>query len=576
MSLTFGQLKTAIRGRIWPPGSGEPDNLIASHDKSFIDGLVDLQTCVPCLQQDNTDIIPQCATTYNCGLTVLPAPRGIIKKLSVIDKIDPDTYLESATAADDYCSEIPYNEVDFCHVRRYLDRGKLYGPCCNSIGLYFGLPFTSYRPIYPTPTDEGVATDLPPLPMGYHYPQTSTDRTYGRAGAGVWAKERGNIFVAPWIQSTETIIVLWDGIKRIWSEADMVDDDPLLSKALEEYVLWQHEEKWGNDYEAAQAAAQAYALSLRMLIHQCREETRVRNCEPSHARAVATLYYNDEQSYTASCPNGTTGDSVSITIAAGTIGSSVSVADANQKAVTQARAQAEAQLECTQLYWNTIAYTKSSVGCAIIDSTAPAPQCTPVTVTVGVGTVSSTVSTEDANTLAEAKAQTDADAGQTCEYFNSPQYYDTACPDGSNPVTGSVTAGQYSSTVNGADSDDLSATQAAANTLAQNKAKNQANEALEAVGCTPVYWNLAKQSAASDTRNCGSVGYDVNLWISIIVDMPAHLFSSSIDQATANQIADDHAEQFLTEALLYFCTNGYAAGTYHLTYNTEQDYSETT
>ena len=93
MSTTFGQFKSAIRGRIWPPGSAEPDNLVASHDKDFIDSLVDLQTWVPCLQQDNTDLYPQCSTTYNCGLTVLPAPRGIIKKLSVIDKIDPDTHL---------------------------------------------------------------------------------------------------------------------------------------------------------------------------------------------------------------------------------------------------------------------------------------------------------------------------------------------------------------------------------------------------------------------------------------------------------------------------------------------------
>ncbi len=47
--------------------------------------MIDLQTWCECLQQDNTNVIPQCATLYNCGITVTDAPRGRIKKVSVID-----------------------------------------------------------------------------------------------------------------------------------------------------------------------------------------------------------------------------------------------------------------------------------------------------------------------------------------------------------------------------------------------------------------------------------------------------------------------------------------------------------
>lgn len=53
----------------------------------FVDALIDLQTWVECLQQNNTTTFPHCATFYNCGLTIIDAaPRGIIKRLSVIDK----------------------------------------------------------------------------------------------------------------------------------------------------------------------------------------------------------------------------------------------------------------------------------------------------------------------------------------------------------------------------------------------------------------------------------------------------------------------------------------------------------
>lgn len=53
----------------------------------FVDAVIDLQQWVECLQQNNTFLFPQCATYYNCGLTIIDsAPRGIIKRVSVIDK----------------------------------------------------------------------------------------------------------------------------------------------------------------------------------------------------------------------------------------------------------------------------------------------------------------------------------------------------------------------------------------------------------------------------------------------------------------------------------------------------------
>ena len=482
MSFTFGQFKSAIRGRIWPPGSAEPDNLVASHDKDFIDALFDLQASVVCLQQDNTDVFPQCSTTYNCGLTVLPCPRGIIKKLSVIDKIDSTTHLESADAADDYCGEVVYAEVDYCHVRSYLDRSRRSG-CCHNIGSFFGLPFCGSRPRYPTPTDEGLAAGLPLLPLGFHYPQESTDREYGRAGRGVWAKERGNIYVAPWIQSTETILITWDGIKRSWNNGDPIDDDPLLSQAVEAYVRWQHARKWDKDEQAAADSMAEYNNTRSMLMRQCREETRMRQCEPSHARAstigLATIYYNDDQSFTARCQSGQVGDPVSVTIQSGTVGSNVSVADANQKAMAQARAQAQAQLVCAAapiVYassqdWS---YTASCAVEGVQEAAAPAPTGPGTTVTVKKGTKFTTATSQaDADAQAQAMALAQATQGLKCTYSNAPQTATKACPDGTTGlVTITVAAGSRS--ITSAGTNDQASDQAAANALALTDAQQQA------------------------------------------------------------------------------------------------------
>lgn len=83
--MLFGDFKKAIRANVFP--TGEAANLVAAHNKMFVDGLVDLQTVVECLQQDHTDLYPQCSTFYDCQMTVFPAPRGIIKSVSTIDKV---------------------------------------------------------------------------------------------------------------------------------------------------------------------------------------------------------------------------------------------------------------------------------------------------------------------------------------------------------------------------------------------------------------------------------------------------------------------------------------------------------
>lgn len=480
---TFGQLKNEVRAITFP--AGEPDNLVVAHDKLFVDAVVDLQTIVPCLQRDNTDLFPQCATLYNCGATVFDAPRGIIRSLSIIDKINADTGLEDAEADDDWCSEIEYTQIDPCHIRAYLGLGAARG-CCYPSGYFFNLPICS-KSYFPIPTDEGVPDGLPLLPLGFHYPQTSTDRTWGRAAGGVWAIERGKISIVPWIQSTETVVIRWDGIKRTWTDADAIDQDPLFLEAVEEYVRWKNAGKFEKDPEEAQRAAIAYGSARQMLWRNCREETRVRSCGDSsgggtgsQARAssvsLGTLYFNEEQSFTATCDSSLEGDPVTVTIPAGTVGSNISVADANQKAMTQAQTQAEAQIVCeepTVTYWN--AEVTRTAECDREEG-APPPEGSPVTVTIHANTVSSTVSQADADQQAAILAMSQARAGLSCTYKNAAQ---TAyCPTDEN-VSATVPAGTHSSTVS----------QAVADKLARDDAQNQVNADPACPGNAVLCWN---------------------------------------------------------------------------------------
>lgn len=556
--MTFADLKASVYANVFP--TGQAPNLVAPHLKMIIDALIDLQSVVDCLQQDNTDIVPQCATFYECGLTLLTAPRGMIKKVSVIDKTDPKTHLENPDLPDNYCDEIPYNQVDSCHVRRYL---AARGGCCGVgpfFGLGFGFPGFCGNP-YPTPTDAGLPAGLKPLPFGVHYAQTSTDRTIQsgqgfRARMGIWALERGNIYIAPWIQSTESVIITWDGIKRKWADDDGIDDDPLLQTAVEEYVRWGHADRYDKDEAEAARAAGAYDRARSALIHQCREETRTRECETSFARSsvpsLTTLFYNTTQQASAACPDGS--NPVTVTIPAGSVSSSISVAAANQLAMNQAQAQANAQLVCVpgqQTWLNTP--QSFTAQCTSGEAGAPTPDGNPVTITIPAGTTSSTVSQADANAQALTLATQRAQSLLVCTFWNKAQSFTAVCPaDHTNTVTITVAAHTFSSTVS----------QAAADQAALTSATNQANTQL-ALSCPSLslFQNTVQIAHATLSGCAGQFGATT---VFVNVTVPAGLFTGAT-QALANQAALNAGTTYAQGLAANLCRQG-QTGTHDFTY----------
>jgi hypothetical protein len=679
MPYTFSQLCTDVFARVF--AEGQATNLLTAHTKAVIDALIDLQQWVECLQFNNTSIIPACNTFYSCGVTGCDAPRGRIKKVSVIDSqpqgplggadvisgefdvsltgpiiaatsigtiSNPGSYLIAfnvqnpqcgemgvriltwnkdqpeyvdagaqyfnvnviytdastnkqqitsqilpfaacnqtlyatvniaantqvfvvivpvnvppatgsanitvsvqtpasyvAPEQDEWCSEIEYVQTDPHYVQNYFLMRERRRDC--SLGRFFALGGFDFdlTPRAKPARDIGVAPGLAPLPLGYHYAQADTDKRR-RARSGLWALERQNIYVIPWIQSTEKIVVKWDGIKRTWGQSDPVDQDPLLIRAVTEFVRADHARNFDHDYEQAGAAEQAYAEARANLIHECKEETRVRSVgEPSFARAQSTvlaLYYNDTaQTATASCPAGQTGSSTTSTVAVATVSSTVSVADANSQALQQAQAQAQAQLNCSgalMTYWNTPqSYTAQ---CTTTDPNAPAPTGNSVTVNIPANTYSSNVSQADANqqALSAAQSQAESEMSGNCTWSNSPQSFTATCPSGQTgtPVTITIPAGQYTSTISQQD----------ANNQALTAATNQANSDLicDGQGAT-VYYNTTQQACVNRNVNCnggagegGGGGQILFGQVQVCVTVAAGTFSSTGGVAAANAAA---------------------------------------
>ena len=460
----------------------------------------------------------------------------------------------------DWCSKVFYDRVEFCHLERY---GRIGARCDTGIfavadalvANLFGFGGFTPKTSYPAPTDVGYS-GLQRLPQGFHYPQKSTDLN-GRSIRGVYALHRGRLYIAPWIESTEKLVVEWNGFKNNWSDADEVNSDSNFLKAVTEYVGRQHWTFYENDDTRKNDFVRNYALTVRELINECREKNSSHSCSdagtgPSAAEGVGlnsapgsgsggsnNLFYNTETKATAYCASG---EAIVSTIPANRFTSQYSVADANSKAQSAAAADAQSRADalCSggpneDGYYYSDA-VEATASCPAASGDVPGADGDSVTVPNAVGAFRSTISKDIATEASKVDAETRANDSLTCVFWNSAYTASVSCPNG---TTGDaqeypVAAKAFSA-----------ASQGEADQLAENEANNQAAKLASenCVGITVTVRNTLQQftgSIAAFDSNC------VMAQISITGYCYANTISRIATPATQSQVQLEVNRQALT------------------------------
>lgn len=205
----FSDVIQVLRDEIWP--EGEASNLVASHTTFFKEAFIEIQKFTPQLKQHNITAVPFCSTFFEpCGKTVLEMPRGIVRRVYTINS--------------DWCDKVHYREWDFADLDAW-----------------------AYQNLAVVPPDN---KGFPELPTGFKYADKITDSAIGRARYGIWAKRHQRIYIAPWIQSNEQVIIEWDGVKRQWDNTDVLDLDLWTDEVMNVVklcVLVKHETFYGDD-----------------------------------------------------------------------------------------------------------------------------------------------------------------------------------------------------------------------------------------------------------------------------------------------------------------------------------------
>lgn len=241
MSEAFSIFSARVRRSAWP--EGEAENLVDIHKNHLKDALIDLQIKLSKLQENHTSITEQCATYYNCGATVFASPdnRALIQKIYTV-------------LASDFCSKVYYEAVSKSELdclTTEADVGQIESGSC--VRCYQG----AYEDLY--------YGDQYPDP--YYKPKC-------RSYEGKVALHKNHLWLYPSILPTESVVVEWDGIKRFWDNADLVEYDRLTEKAVELYLKWQKADE-DCDTQATVLARQTYELHRGDLIHQEEKEKRL-------------------------------------------------------------------------------------------------------------------------------------------------------------------------------------------------------------------------------------------------------------------------------------------------------------
>ena len=233
--IAFSAFQAKLSGEIWP--SGAPENTVNAQRTFFVQSLMEIQKWVTCMRVANTSVFEQCATFFDCGKSWVDSPNGKIRRIWTV-------------ANDTYCNKVDYRRADWADLEDWSKNLLLFN----------------------IPSNAGKAS----LPLGHKYAESGSDSTCGRSRTGLWSVYRRRLYLAPWIQSNEAIIVEWDGLQSYWLDSDLLNQDywtPREEMAIKDFVLYQYESSYGDPQQAMFHKGR-FDNQLAELIHDCNELIR--------------------------------------------------------------------------------------------------------------------------------------------------------------------------------------------------------------------------------------------------------------------------------------------------------------
>lgn len=251
--MTFLEFKTLVYKEAFP--QKDSTRLDARHEGWIKDCLIEIQQKVKCLQENHREYIMQEATYYSCGSTAFPIPaKAYIKGLRVQQTEDPCSYVEA----------VPYTEVEFRGILQRIKNCFCSPPTGSPDADYAGYAY-----------DYGEGDpELRPATDAIDLTYTPKDRAF--------AIFEGNVWLWPVLNSDQTAILKWSGVKKAWSNTSVipwVDEDSGVDREVvqlvRDFVLERYYQFDDCDPERSAAAGFNYRKKVSEMITECKRKQEI-------------------------------------------------------------------------------------------------------------------------------------------------------------------------------------------------------------------------------------------------------------------------------------------------------------
>lgn len=259
--MTYAEFKAGIKAVTMP--DKESSRLNDRHDGWIASALIELQQKVPCLRGNHREYITQEATYYSCGATAFPIPPGgYVQELRVQQTANRCDYVNCIPMTEAVFRGILQN-MQLCRCHALVDDTPAYLAYYGYEYDYGYYDYGNYDPELRPATD---AIDLP-----------------CRARNRAFAIFEGNVWLWPILNSTETAILKWNGIKKSWRDGDAMPDDGDwvdetggLNREVQEVVeLYFMMKRWRYDLcdlQKAQVVEFDYRKKISEMITECQKQ----------------------------------------------------------------------------------------------------------------------------------------------------------------------------------------------------------------------------------------------------------------------------------------------------------------
>lgn len=232
MPKTFAQLSEEVILDVFP--DGQPENLVRPHRNFIVEALREICRFTDCFKEKNTNVHPFCATYFTCGATVVDKPPGKIQRIY--------------TLHGDCCPIFYDNIEDYNEFLNWLIARRLKWTEPPNLGM-------------------------PALPMGFKYAEDVTDKGL-RFQWGRYCIHNDRIYVGHRIESTEKLVIEWNGNKRDYSDDDFVPEEVEVARAVEHYLRAQHALRYESDPRIFTIENDLFLNTRGTIIYDCEQEKR--------------------------------------------------------------------------------------------------------------------------------------------------------------------------------------------------------------------------------------------------------------------------------------------------------------